>query len=208
MAIDPDGAYHAFHPDNKSGLEFLANAGGPGNWFGLVTDNGSSTGNPVIQTANDPAPGFYISATALEDPSRDRKDPRRYVNSEAVNYIVIPGRLDARVNGQLAKPGDFAVVIRPEIEAPAYAVVADIGPAQRIGEGSIALAKALQIPSDLKQPDRKPGIAQGIIYIVFPASAQGWPLSQQEIDRQAAALFSKWGGIDKAKNAFPKLPWR
>jgi hypothetical protein len=208
MEIDSDGAYHAFHPDDKSGLEFLSNAGHPGNWFGVLTDNGLVNGNPVIQSANDPAPGFYVSATSLEDPSRDRKDPRRYVNSEAVNYIVIPGHLDAKVNNQIVKLGDFAVVIRPEIEAPAYAVVADIGPARRIGEGSIALAKALQIPSDIKQRDPKPGIAQGVLYIVFPGSAQGWPLSQQEIDRQGAALFSKWGGIDKAKQSFPKLTWR
>jgi hypothetical protein len=71
------------------------------------------------------------------------------------------------------------------------------------------LAKALGIPSDLKNSDpKKQGIAQGILYIVFPGSAQGWPLSQQEIDRQGAALFSKWGGIDKAKKSFPQLTWR
>ncbi len=157
----------------------------------MVTDDGLPSGNPVIQTANDPAPGFYVSTTALEDPSRDRKDPRRYVNSEAVNYIVIPGHLNAKVDNQIAKLGDFAVVIRPEIKAPAYAV------------------KALGIPSDLKNSDpKKPGIAEGILYIVFPGSAQGWPLSQQEIDRQGAALFSKWGGVDKAKKTFPQLTWR
>jgi hypothetical protein len=71
------------------------------------------------------------------------------VNSEAVNYVVIPGHLDVKVNNQIAKLGDFAVVIRPEVEVPAYAVVADRGPIHRIGEGSIALAKALKIEDDL-----------------------------------------------------------
>ena len=180
-----------------------------GQLVGLVTDNGLPSGNPVIQTADDPAPGFYVSTTALADPNRDRKDPRRYVNSEAVNYIVSPGHLNAKVDNQIAKLGDFAVVIRPEIKAPAYAVVADLGPRNKIGEGSIALATALGIPSDLKNSDpKKQGIAQGILYIVFPGSAQGWPLSQQEIDWQGAALFSKWGGIDKAKKSFPQLTWR
>jgi len=42
MVVDADGAYHAFHPDDKSGLDFLANAGHPGNWMGLVTDNGAT----------------------------------------------------------------------------------------------------------------------------------------------------------------------
>jgi hypothetical protein len=207
MVIDSDGAYRAFHPDNKSGLEPLGDAGYPGNWWGLVTDNGLPSGNPVIQTGNDPAPGFYVSPTVLQDSNRERTDPRRYVNSEAVNYIVIPGHLSVKVNNQVAKLGDFAVVIRPEVQTPAYAVVADIGPQNRIGEGSIALAKALEIPSD----PRTGGISnndKGVLYIVFPGSAQGWPLSQQEIDREGAALFSKWGGIDKAKMSFPQLVWR
>src|SRR5258708_6411524 len=69
------------------GLEYLSNAGRPGNWLGRVTDNGMPSGSLVVQTADDPAPGFYVSPTALEDRSRKGSDPRRYVNSEAVNYI-------------------------------------------------------------------------------------------------------------------------
>src|SRR6185369_7792620 len=94
-----------------------ANAGHPGNWWALVTDNGQPSGRPVVQTDADPAPGFYISTTSLEDPNCDRKDPRRYVNSEAVNFIVLPGRL-----GLGAKLGDFAVVIRPATGVYDYAV--------------------------------------------------------------------------------------
>ena len=33
MMIDADGAYHAYHPDNRSGLDYLGNAGRPGNWW-------------------------------------------------------------------------------------------------------------------------------------------------------------------------------
>jgi hypothetical protein len=198
MMIDADGGYHAYHPDNKSGLDYLGNAGRPGNWWALVTDNGEPNGRPVIQTAADPAPGFYISTTSLEDPNYDRKDPRRYVNAEAVNFIVLPGRL-----GLGAKLGDFAVVIRPATAAYDYAVYADVGPANKIGEGSIALAAALGIPSSPKTG----GVGHGIVYIVFPGSAQGWPHSQPEIDQNAAGLFSSWGGIDKAKDCFPHLEW-
>jgi hypothetical protein len=198
LMIDADGAYHAYHPDGKPGLDYLANAGHPGDWWALVTDNGQPNGRPVIQTAADPAPGFYISTTSLEDPNCDRKDPRRYVNSEAVNFIVLPGRL-----GLGAKLGDFAVVIRPATGVYDYAVYADVGPANKIGEGSIALAAAMGVPSSPKSG----GVAHGIVYIVFPGSAQNWPLSQPEIDQYGAQLFSKWGGIDKAKDCFPGLEW-
>ena len=66
MMIDADGGYHAYHPDNKSGLDYLGNAGKPGNWWALVTDDGKPSGNPVVQSSSDPAPGFYISTTSLE----------------------------------------------------------------------------------------------------------------------------------------------
>jgi hypothetical protein len=172
MLVAAEGSPHAFHPDDKSGLDFLGDAGQPGNWIELVTDNGQRTGKPIIQTENDPAPGFYVSSTVLQDPSRDRKDPRRYVNSEAVNYIVVPGRLNAKLGDQGIQIGDLAVVIRPETGAHACAIVADTGPPGHIGEGSIALANAIGIPSNV----RSGGVSHGIVYVVFPGSGQGRPL--------------------------------
>ncbi|PYL14101.1 MAG: hypothetical protein DMF43_02630, partial [Verrucomicrobia bacterium] len=130
------------------------------------TDNGEADGDPVVQTDADPAPGFYVSTTSLEDPNCDQKDPRRYVNAEAVNFIVLPGRL-----GLGAKLGDFAVVIRPATGAYDYAVYADVGPANKIGEGSIAVAAALGVPSSPKSG----GVGHGIVYIIFSGSAQSWP---------------------------------
>lgn len=129
----------------------------------------------------------------MEDPNYDRKDPRRYVNAEAVNFIVLPGRL-----GLGAKLGDLAVVIRPVTGPHAYAVYADIGPVKQIGEGSIALAATLGIPSSAKSG----GIGHGIVYIVFPSSAQGWPISKSEIDQYAAGLFSTWEALIGQKTAF------
>ncbi len=51
MTIDADGAPKAYHPkpDDNKGLDALGNAGHPGNWWALVTDNGKPSGNPVIQ---------------------------------------------------------------------------------------------------------------------------------------------------------------
>ena len=196
--IDADGAYRAYNPNNQSGLDYLGNAGKPGNWWALVTNNGKPNGTPVIQSSSDPAPGFYISTTSLEDTTKDPTDPRRYVDSESINFFVLPGRL-----GLGAKLGDFGVVIRPAANDYDYAIFADVGPALKIGEGSIALAAALGIPSSPKNG----GTGHGIIYIVFPGSAEGWPLSQAQIDQYGAALFAKWGGLEKAKDCFPDAAW-
>jgi hypothetical protein len=198
LNIDADGSPHTYHPDGRSGLDYLGNAGRPGNWWALVTDNGKPTGKPVIQTPNDPAPGFYVSTTTLQTPSFDRKDPRRYVNAEAINFIVLPRGLSLGT-----KLGDYAVVIRPETRAISYAVYADVGPPRQIGEGSIALANALGIPSNAKAG----GVANGIVYIVFHGSAKALPHSQPDIDRAGAALFANWGGLDRAQDSFPEINW-
>jgi hypothetical protein len=198
MMIDADGAYHAYHPKSKLGLDFLGNAGKPGNWWALVTDNGRPSGRPIVQSKSDPAPGFYISTTSLENTKCDRRDPKRYVNSEAINFVVLPGRL-----GLGAKLGDVAVAIRPENRASAFAVYGDVGPARKIGEASIAMANALKVPSDPKSG----GVSHGVIYLIFPGTTEGWPLSQEDIDKKGGELFAKWGGIDRVEHVFPDHNW-
>src|SRR3954453_23136110 len=66
MAIDADGSPRAYHPrGSPPGLDFLANAGSSGNFFGIVTDR---HGQPIVQSARDPAPGFFVSPTSLQNP--------------------------------------------------------------------------------------------------------------------------------------------
>jgi hypothetical protein len=65
LAIDADGAARANHPNDQLGLDSLAHAGHRGNWWALVTDNEKTSGTPVVQGPADPAPGYYVSTTAL-----------------------------------------------------------------------------------------------------------------------------------------------
>ena len=53
MAIDADGAPKAYNADSKKALDNLGNAGKPGNWWALVTDNGKKSGTPIFQNQND-----------------------------------------------------------------------------------------------------------------------------------------------------------
>lgn len=191
MTIDADGAPKAYHPkpDDNQGLDALGNAGHPGNWWALVTKNGK----PVIQKANDPAPGFYISMTALEDTNKARTDPNRYVDSSEIPYIVLPGNHSAG-----AKLGDFAVVFNQKNGKIANAIYADVGPSSKIGEGSIALAKALEIPSSPKTG----GVVNDVIYIAFPGSGNGKPRSLDDINDKATKHFKDWGGMARLNACF------
>jgi hypothetical protein len=184
LAIDADGSPHAYHPDSALGLDRLANAGHPGNWWGVVTDNGKASGPPVIQSLDDPAPGYFISTTSLEDWSRDWNDPARQVNAETIPFIVLPANLPDVYH----RLGDFAVVVNLANGKKAGAIVADIGPTDHIGEASIALAQALDIPSD----PRTGGASADILVVVFSGSrtAPAWPHTLAELNACVAALVT------------------
>ena len=166
MAIDADGSPHAYHPCD-SGLDALANAGSPGNWFGIYTRKGV----PIVQADTSPAPGFYISTTSLQDKSIKEAEPTRYVDAESIPYFVINTANDSAC----------------------YAIFADTGPKNKIGEGSMALAKALGINSS----PRSGGVDSGIVYILFPGSGDGKPKSIAEIKLAGEKEMGKTTGKEK-----------
>jgi Fungal chitosanase of glycosyl hydrolase group 75 len=198
LAIDADGSPHAYHPNNI-GLDDLANAGEDGNWYGVVTDSGRDSGDPIVQGDTDPAPGYYISATSLTDDSKERLDPRRYVDAETIPYFVLPGN---HTFG--ARLGDFGFVVNSENGKGCGCIFADTGPANKIGEGSIALAEELGIANT---SPKNGGVDDGLAYIVFPGSRKGWPLSVGDIHQTATKLFKNWGGYAKIKQGLPNLDW-
>jgi hypothetical protein len=198
MSIDADGAPRAYHPEPGSnlGLDRLANAGEPGNWFGIVTDNGKRDGNPVVQGPDDLAPGFFVSPTSLQDKAKARTDPSRYVDSSEIPYIVLPAAAAEAMGAQL---GDLSVVIRADGGRTSEAIFADTGPRGTIGEGSIALAERIGIPSS----PRDGGAEGGIIYVVFPGSGNRRPRSADEIVDESRALFEAIGGMGRIQACFP-----
>ncbi len=196
MAIDADGAPTAYHPIPGKGLDDLANAGHEGNWYGVVTDNGRRDGKPVVQGPRDPAPGFYVSPTALQNSHLPATDPRRYVDATSVPYISLPGHTNGVLHMSL---GDLAMVINGQNGRRSPAVYADVGPPNKIGEGSIALARALGLNDNARHGGTK---AHSILYVVFPHSSQGFPASQT-ITAAANSLFQTWGGIPRLAKCFP-----
>jgi hypothetical protein len=177
LAIDADGAPNAYGP-NGQGLDALANAGKPGNWWALATRNGE----PIVQGPSDPAPGFYVSMTALQEPDRPEGSPSRYVDSSNVPYVVVPPDVLKKRGVRL---GDFVAVFNDDNGRSAYAIVADIGPAGKFGEGSMALAEALGVPSN----PRRGGVAAGIRYVFYPRSGNGRPRTRDEIEREGDRLY-------------------
>ena len=79
-----------------------------------------------------------------------------------------------------------------------------MGPEGKIGEGSMALAESLGIPSS----PRTGGVPNDVIYVVFPGSGNGRPRTLREINTETARLFKAWGGTARLAACFPEYPWK
>ena len=182
LDIDVDGSPRAYGPGNM-GEDYTANAGRPGNWWGVVT---GKDGKPIVQGANDPAPGCYVSTTSLQDSDQPRTSPRRYVNADEIPFIVLPA---GRFADWGIRMGDLAWVQKIQEGMPVAAcaaIFADAGPRDKMGEGSPALAEALSINPD---PRRGGTSTRCVQYFVFAGSGTGCPMSAQEIDRRVRAML-------------------
>jgi len=190
LAVDADGAFRAYHPDNRLGLDSIEHAGRPGNWWALATGTGKTSGRPVVQRKDDPAPGYYVSMTSLFDARiPNERDPRRFVDAANVRYVVLPP-----AGFKHARLGDFATVINLRNGKVAGAIVADeSAPELKMGEGSIALANALGIDSN----PRSGGIEHGVAYVVYPGSGNGKPRGLDDIASITRRRFETWGGLQK-----------
>lgn len=183
--LDGDGANGQFGqppcyaPASYTGqtLDLLANAGEPGDWYGVVTDSGEETGRPIVQGPGDPCPGAYVSATSLHLPDEDgdplpNSSPFKYVDSATVPFVVVPPMIINGVAGVVM--GCRAVVTNTKNNKSVEAVVADGGPRNKLGEISLACAKAIGVPAGegARHPANSGGVDSHIIqYQLFPGVA-------------------------------------
>ncbi|UBF26691.1 hypothetical protein K9N68_01410 [Kovacikia minuta CCNUW1] len=181
--LDGDGANGQFGdlpcyaPASYPGgtLDLLANAGGPGNWFGVVTDNDDVTGTPIVQQSTDPCPGAYVSATSLHlfDQSGNplpNSSPFKYVDAATVPFIAVPPMIVQGVVGIVL--GCRCIVTNSLTGKSVVAVVADVGPSNHLGEISVACAKAIGVPVGTTHPASSGGAPSPTInYQLFPGTA-------------------------------------
>ena len=172
MEIDADGAngqtggvpVYAPQGFTPAPLDFLANAGGPGNWFGVVTDTGEEDGTPVKQDTSGPAPGAFVSATSYRWPTLARIDPLAYVDAASVPYIVLPSHWRQEAIGVVL--GCKATVEDTKTGKVLEAAgVLDFGPRTKLGEASVACAKFFGVDPSAKDGGTS---EKRFIYTFFP----------------------------------------
>jgi Fungal chitosanase of glycosyl hydrolase group 75 len=148
FTVDGDGSPRCYGPEGTQPLDYLGNAGYPGNWWGVATHNQQSSGYPIVQGGQNPCPGYYVSTTAYVVAGYYYSDPRHYLDSEKVLFAVIPGNVRKAVAG-ICK-GCKAKVTDKKTEKSVECVIGDIGPTDHMGEGSMALAEFFGLDSSPK----------------------------------------------------------
>jgi hypothetical protein len=186
MTIDVDGAPKAYHPRDAGALNRLTHAGHAGRWWALVTRDGQ----PLLQGPDDPAPGYYLSMTSLQNSAFAETDPRRYLDASTIPYVALP----KAVANSGVRLGDLVAVVNENNGKVAYAIYADQGPKDRLGEGSLYLANQLRnIPLPDAEGTRQ-SLPRRIVYVLFPGSGNGKPKTREQISAVGAKLFERWGG--------------
>lgn len=197
MHVDADGCPRAYGPEN-SGIEDNRNAQRSNGSFSRNVIVLDENGEPVRQRSTDPAPGFFISKTALGDPDLPDRNPNKWVDALTVPYLVLPG---GGAGG--ARAGDAALVIRRDTGVQVKAIVGDIGPADETGEASMCCAGLVsglslsQITETLARTsgsliDPRNGGPRGnnFRYIAFPNTGMRWPKTATEIEQRVDAALA------------------
>jgi hypothetical protein len=190
MYVDADGAPNAYGPHNR-GLDFTANAVRGGKFLSVALH---PDGKPVIQRSGH-FKGFYVSTTSLHNAAGSPTNPGTYVDAREIPYIVLPPEFMKQFGVAL---GDLALVTNQRNGKTSFAIFADVGPHGKIGEGSVALARALGLNDD----PRHGGTGNSsIAYLVFPRSGlgPGKLRSAKEIRKSAFRAFRRWGGARRLR---------
>lgn len=169
--IDADGANGqcggrpAYMVGNK-GTEHLANGGmtmdgnkvvGLKEWFKNIA---------ILDASGQPKefPGGVIaSKTAYRWLGINPQLPEAYVDSETINYIAIPPEIRSMSKGVVM--GCRVKCFNRKTGKTAWGMVADIGPRKKVGEVSIAMARAL----GMNESPRVGGESSPVIeYTIYP----------------------------------------
>lgn len=204
--VDADGAPNAYHPADIGlhctkgtgfkGLDCPANAGYPNSdwWQSVLVPDPKNPKFAFVQPQNVEFAGFFVTQTTLSDSTKPATDPKKYVDSRHIPYIVFPGPF-RKMKGT-GDMGDFGFAINITNGKASEFIVAEAGPSDaKLGEISIGLATALGGTNP--NPRTGSGAPNGkIIYVVFPNSRQKpvWPVSSEQIVARSRELLMRIGG--------------
>lgn len=171
---------------------------------------------PILRPAGSPFEGYYVSKTTLGRPDPAAPGGTAFIDARKIPYIVVPGS-SVLTSGSWdfgsSTRADLALVIQQEDDGPlraVFAVVADTGPADKTGEGSVALLGRLRgkpkAELDAERPRARAlpgeGFEQNATYVLFKRSGEllkdAWPkrdLTAADVRAAGAKALATVGGL-------------
>ena len=142
----------------------------------LVTGPNGEHFFPVIQGPDAPAPGFFVSTTAVaRDPSLPETDQNRFFDASIIPYQAFNGWM-LSAGGAHVNKGDFGLVIDPLTAVSSGFVLADAGAGNKAGEVSTFLLSFLGGNNE-----------RDFVFLLFPGSGNGSILPTATAPAAAAA---------------------
>ncbi|WP_029065985.1 glycoside hydrolase family 75 protein [Labrenzia sp. DG1229] len=175
-------------------------------WFGVAHKNVDGRVVPCIHKTG-VLKDYFVSQTSLpNEPTADACSGKRYMNSETIPFIVLPRikktkkspvelRCEFRKHG--VKKGDIVAVYSKKYQKLVFAIYADNGPGNKLGEGSLNLGWELRGTQNDEKTDASSAVVTGEVrYLVFPGSATGAPYSFAGIQKSGQQLLEEWGDLE------------
>lgn len=167
--IDADGANgqngaQAAYKSDDSGSELLANGGMQLKHGKVICAKNWARDIVILDTDNEPkifAGGIIASQTWYRHPGKAPSDSAAYVDAETIPYIVVPSMIVQGTAGVVRGCKARVTWKGKSVDC----VVADKGPAGKIGELSIAAARALGMPASPRSGGTE---RQEVLYELWP----------------------------------------
>lgn len=171
-----------------------------------VIEKDRRTGKPCT----DPR-GYLVSKTAVGAVAgafaRDGDcDQSKWLDALAVNALVLPvGKTEFEARGATTRTPVVAMTNGPAGNT-AFGLVGDKGPANELGEASVAMNRTLNgLPADDLPKNYADAVrrfqAPGSAVLLFPGAAHrlAYPLDGASVTQRTRALFDRWGGAARLR---------
>lgn len=170
------------------------------NYLGLQSMWKTTSGDLYVRSKLDldtdgPLPENVEPETYHQDQTNLQNPDGTYISSYDIPYIVLPGGLQTWLKNHAGIDIPMGAIGAVQYNGKsAFVVFADIGPATKIGEGSIALHRALGFERVRNGKIIDVGIDSDVEWVVFQQTGNGKGRTVEEINAAGATYLKRLNG--------------
>lgn len=178
-----------------------------------VIERRSGDGKPCVDSS-----GYLVSMTSdvAVDGGWNRVgdcDQAKWIDALAIPALVLPGgATQFAARGAAMRTPVIAMTLAPVPTRVAYGIVGDAGPADELGEASVAMNRVLNgFPAGANPRNYADAVARfqaprsAILLFPGPANRVARPLTSGRVEARTRQLFDAWGGQVRLRQCLTEL---